>query len=75
MSDANNELIYEILKKLQRDMTALRTDVRDIKAELNAIRGHHVAFQQDIRTIYVAIEEIKDRLDRVQARLDLATAE
>ncbi len=75
MTEVTNDLIYEILKGLQADSAATRTEIREIKGELNAMRGHLLPIQQDIHLIYGALEELTQPLDRVEQRLELSPAE
>ncbi len=71
MADVSNELIYEVLKKIQEDMAETRHDVREVKSELHAIRGHMLATQQDIANIYATMGRNEVRLDRLDRRLGL----
>jgi hypothetical protein len=51
MVEITNDLIYEVLKAVQRDVTAVRSDVSDLKHQMTAVRGHLVAIQQDVGNI------------------------
>jgi predicted nucleic acid-binding Zn-ribbon protein len=74
MAEVSNELIYEVLKKVQGDIGDLKVSVGDVRQELQAIRGHIVAVQQDINNIYVRMALTDTRLDRIEMRLDLTEA-
>jgi len=67
MVEVTNELIYEVLRKLQDQGARIQADVHGIREELSAIRGHMNAMQRDIHVIY-------DRLDSLERRLELADA-
>jgi septal ring factor EnvC (AmiA/AmiB activator) len=70
--DVTNELMYSVLQKLQGELSAIRHDVREIKAELTAIRGHVYAEHQDISNIYTMLARHDVRLERIERRLELA---
>jgi hypothetical protein len=75
MAEITNELMYEVLKQLQLDMTALKEGQRETNAALNAIRIHMVGLQQDTQNIYATLtrhETRLDRLDRIERRLEIA---
>jgi hypothetical protein len=52
MAEVSNELIYEVLKTLQRDVGEVKSGIGDVKTELNALRGHMISLQQDVHNIY-----------------------
>lgn len=71
MAEITNELMYELLKKMQGDISPMRSDIRDVKQEINAMRGTMVSMQQDIHNIYGILFQHGERLDRIERRLDL----
>ena len=71
MTEVSNELLFEVLKKEQEQGTRGGEDLRRIREELSAVRGHMVALQQDIHNIYDTMLEQGARLDRVERRLEL----
>lgn len=52
MVEVTNELIYEVLKKLQEDVARIQTDLKSVREELGALRGHQLAMQKDIHNLY-----------------------
>jgi hypothetical protein len=64
MSDVTNDLIYEVLRRVQDDVSHLKRDTRDIKIELA-----NLAISDAYRTRRFA--ELEDRLSRIETRLDL----
>ena len=52
MAEVPNDLIYEVLKKIQDQGACMRADVHSIREELQAIRGHMNAMQRDIHNLY-----------------------
>lgn len=71
MTEVTNELLYEVLKKLQDQGNRSGEDIRRIRGELSAMRGHMVALQHDIHNIYDQMLEHGKRLDRIERRLEL----
>ena len=75
MAEVTNELIYEVLKSMQSDLATVKHDVRELKSETQAIRGHLVATQQDVANIYAMLGRHEVRLDRIERRLELREPE
>jgi chromosome segregation ATPase len=72
MADITNELMYEVLKSMQRDLSEVKNNIGEIKLELNAVRGHMVSMQQDVHNIYGVLTRHEGRLDRIERRLELS---
>ncbi|WP_439627511.1 hypothetical protein [Shinella sp.] len=71
MTDVSQELMYELLKKIQADTHSLKQGQSEIRAEINALRGTMISMQQDIHNIYGVLSRHDDRLDRIENRLEL----
>ena len=71
MAEVTNELIYEILKRIQDQLAALAEGQRAIRDELQALGGHQLAMQRDISNIYNRLDVFDARLERVERRLEL----
>jgi hypothetical protein len=71
MAEVSSELIYEVLKQVRDDVSSLKLGQSEIKAEMQAFRGHLVAVQQDIHNIYAILVRHETRLDRIERRLGL----
>ena len=71
MADITNELIYEILKKMQDRLGSIDGNVREVKQELISIRGHMLSMQNDIHNIYAKLDRYEERLERIERRLEL----
>jgi uncharacterized protein involved in exopolysaccharide biosynthesis len=71
MAEVSNELIYEVLKKLQNDGAAVNRKPDEIKSELQALRNHSIAVQQEIQNIYTILVRHDARLTRIERRLDI----
>ncbi len=74
MADVSNELIYEIVKQIQSDTTRLEHGQSELKAEMQAFRGHMISLQQDVHNIYTILDRHDGRLDRIERRLQIAEA-
>ena len=71
MAEVTNELMFEVLKRIQDRVDTTDNKVDELKAEMQAFRGHLVAMQQDIHNIYMTLDRHDTRLDRIERRLDL----
>lgn len=71
MAEVTNDLMYELLKRMNHDLSELRQDVSEVKRELNVIRGHMVGIQSDIHNIYGVLARHDERLERIERRLEL----
>ncbi|MBH0236905.1 hypothetical protein [Methylobrevis albus] len=74
MAEVSNELLYEVLKAIRGDVATARSEIREVKNELQAIRGHMLATHQDVANIYAILGEQGRQVDRINRRLDLADA-
>jgi predicted nucleic acid-binding Zn-ribbon protein len=71
MPDVSQELMFELLKKIQADTHGLKQGQSEIKTEISALRGTMVSMQQDLHNIYGVLSRHEDRLDRIENRLEL----
>lgn len=71
MAEITNELMYELLKRMHADIADLRLGQREMKAEMNAMRGTMVSMQQDLHNIHTTLARHETRLDRIENRLEL----
>ncbi|MGD9738494.1 MAG: hypothetical protein AB7O56_15500 [Bauldia sp.] len=71
MTEITNELIYDVVERLQDRLAVVNRKVDEVKNELVSIRGHVVASQQDIHNIYLKLDGHDGRLDRIDRRLEL----
>jgi DNA repair ATPase RecN len=72
MAEVTNELIYEVLKQLPDRMSSFDKKMDEVKIELQALRIHSIAMQQDIQNIYSTFVRQEARLDRIERRLEIA---
>ncbi len=71
MAEVTNELMYEVLKRVQDRLDRIEDNTRDINGQLQAIREHMSAQNKDIGNIYSKMVSHELRLERIEQRLDL----
>jgi len=71
MAEVTSELIYEVLKAMRDRLGKLEGKMDEVKQELQAIRTHQLAMQQDTQNIYSALTRQDTRLERIERRLEL----
>jgi hypothetical protein len=71
MTEDTENLVLEILKKMQGDVAATKEDMHLMRMEMTAIR-HDLASVRTLQDVQsVELERLKGRLDRVESRLEL----
>ena len=78
MADVTNELMYELLKKIQADISSLkdghrdfRQDVLSLRNQFHLLQGEFHLMQGDFNAVRTTIGHIDTRLDRIETRLEL----
>jgi DNA anti-recombination protein RmuC len=71
VAEISSELVFEVLKQIQDRLGGIEHKVDELKAEMQAMRGHLIAMQQDIHNIYSTLARHDVRLDRIERRLGL----
>ena len=71
MADVTTELMFEVLKQIQSDISALKEGQREQNAALGAIRTHLGGLQQDVTNLYAIFARFEIRLERVERRLEI----
>ena len=75
MTDAvTNELMYEVLKKIQADVGDIRTRITDVEEQMKGIRHVLIAMQSDDLRHEAVIAGLRVDMDKVRKRLDLTDA-
>jgi hypothetical protein len=72
MAEVTNELMYELLKQIPDRMSSFDKKMDELKIELQALRIHSIAVQQDVQNIYATFVHHDDRLKRIEQRLEIA---
>ena len=71
MTNVSQELLHELLRHLRQRIDNSDMTSRDVRAENTSLRRIVTAHQQDIGDLYEVLHRIEDRLDRIEARLEL----
>jgi len=71
MAEVTQDLIYEVLKKMQTDISSLKDGVREIRHDIVRVRTDIHVMQGDINDLRASDVQIIDRLDRIENRLEL----
>jgi hypothetical protein len=71
MTEVTDELMYEVLKKLQLDMSQVKDGLGEVRQEIVALRLAQLAMNTDIHNIYGVTARIDQRIDRIERRLEL----
>jgi septal ring factor EnvC (AmiA/AmiB activator) len=74
MTEVTNELLYEVLKKLQSDMSEVKKTLSDHDQQFIALREQLHAVQGDILRIERQGVSFSHRLERIEQRLQLVDA-
>ena len=74
MVEVSGDLIIEILRSIQLQLSNLEQGQVEIKEEIRALRGHMNATQADIANLYAGQARIEGRLERIERRLELSDA-
>ena len=71
MAEVTNELMFEVLKKLQLDMSQVKDGLGEVRQEIVALRLAQLSMNTDIHNIYGVTARIDQRIDRIERRLEL----
>ena len=72
MAEVTNELMFEVIKSIQKDLLDVKAATGELKNEMQAMRGNLVSLQQDVHNIYSILTRHETRLERIERRLELA---
>lgn len=72
MTDDTENLLLEILKRMQIDMAELKADMSDIKLRVTAAEDHLATVVMSIAGISHRLDRLADRVGRIDTRLDLS---
>ena len=73
MADATQELMLEILRKLQGDVSDLKSGQGRIEARLGSLEGHMVEFHRTSGRQESELVELRQRIERIERRLEIST--
>jgi transcriptional regulator GlxA family with amidase domain len=70
--NVTNELLLEHMKEMQARLTALQSDVTDMKADIRGIKGHMISFMETELAQDGALASLATRVERIERRLSLS---
>lgn len=71
VTDVSNELMYELLKRIQSDVSGLKEGQKDLRQDMLSMRNQFHLLQGDFNSMRGSIGHIENRLDRIENRLEL----
>ncbi len=71
IAEVTNDLMYELLKKIQSDVATLKDGQRDTRQDILNLRNYMHAMYGDINGLHADLAHIGQRLDRIEDRLEL----
>jgi transcriptional regulator GlxA family with amidase domain len=70
--NVTNELLLEHMKEMQARLSALQSDVTDMKADIRGIKGHMISFMETELAQDGALASLATRVERIERRLSLS---
>jgi hypothetical protein len=71
MTDEMSNLVLEHLRAIRCDMAHVSDDIKGLKTEMMAVRLHGLGVETVQERDHSDIAQLKDRIDRIEARLGL----
>ena len=71
MAEVTNEVMYEVLKKLQSEMSQVKDGLGEVRQEIVALRLAQLAMNTDVSKMYGMLARQDGRLERIERRLEL----
>ena len=75
MTDDRADLMLEILKYIQADVSAIKREQASQGIRLHALEDHQRGIMTSIFGMQADISDLKDRVDRIEKRLGLLDTE
>lgn len=75
MTAETENLVIEILKRIQADITAIKNDLLEVKVQQSAMGQQLAGLTSAVYGGQSRLDRIEIRLDRIERRLDLVDAE
>ncbi len=75
MADVTNELIYEVLKSVQSQVSLIREDMDSVKTRLSQMDSKLATLHLDIAGQSERMDRVDLRLGRVEKRLNFSDVE
>lgn len=71
MSAITNDLLYDVLKRLQQDNVDLKRMLKDVKESIISVREDVHSLRSDILRQEKALATVEVDVDRIKNRLDI----
>jgi hypothetical protein len=71
MAELTQELLFEVLRKIQAEIATFKEGQRDVRQEIIGLRNYMHVMQGDINSMRGTMGQVLDRLDRIENRLEL----
>ena len=71
MTDNTENLVLEILRRMQGDLTAIRADVADLKVRMSAMEQHFAILLGSLSAYTDRVDRVEKRVERIERRLEL----
>ncbi|MCL6708350.1 hypothetical protein M8R20_15220 [Pseudomonas sp. R2.Fl] len=71
MADQTQEPMFEILRKLQVDISTIKDGQRETRQDISSLRNYMHLMQGDFNNMRGTMSQVLDRLDRIETRLEL----
>jgi hypothetical protein len=75
MANNADNLVLEMLRAIRTDISTLRRDMRDIKSRLSGIESHMTGYQIESSRHSTCLDELDERVQRIEQRLELRDAD
>ena len=72
MSEITNELMYEVLKKIQTDTNDLKKMRSEMRDGFASVRQYLTAIQSDYQLLERRMSDMESDVDRVMRRLEIS---
>ena len=72
--NVSNELLYSVLQKMQADLSEIKFDVRDLKVRMTMVEEHLGSSLIATSGVNSRLDQVTDRLERIERRLELSDA-
>jgi len=71
MSKVTNELLLEVLKRIQQDNADVKRMIKDVKSNVISVREDVHSLRSDILRQEKALATVEVDVDRIKTRLDI----
>ena len=70
MTEVTQELMYELLQRIHRDIAGLKDSQRGLTHEMSSARGQIHLLQGDVDHLRNSVSQMDIRLERIETRLE-----